>query len=107
MAGGSGSVMAIIEQDLRSPRLQRGVAPGDCGGRRAPALSVVAEGEAVIAVEDGVAASESVVEPIEVVERDVDGVAARAKRIRVARVTRGERVAGERPALRLAAAHPC
>ncbi|WP_438038803.1 hypothetical protein [Sorangium sp. So ce128] len=49
-----------------------------------------------MAIEDGVIASESVVEPIEVVEHDVDGVEARAKWIRVARVARGERVAGER-----------
>ncbi|WP_437907893.1 helix-turn-helix domain-containing protein [Sorangium sp. So ce327] len=47
--------------------------------------SVDAEGEAVIAVEDRVVASESVVEPIEVVEHDVGGVEARAERIRVAR----------------------
>lgn len=47
------------------------------------------DGEAVIAAaDDGAVASEGVVEPVDVVEYDIDGMDARAQRIRVVRVVR-------------------
>jgi hypothetical protein len=72
------------------------------------ALTCSVDGNGVIAVEDGAGAPEGAVEPVDRVEHDLGSVEARAERIRVSRVVRGERLAGEREAgWSAACALPC